>query len=160
MEIRKSTPGDLEQMMELYAKARVFMRENGNPNQWGDSHPAREMIEADIAAGKSYVCMEGGEIAATFYFAVEDDPTYRVIEQGAWLSDAPYGTIHAVASDGQIHGLLSQIVAYCEQTTKHLRIDTHHDNAIMQHVILKNGFTRCGIIHIASGAERIAFEKV
>ena len=74
--------------------------------------------------------------------------------------DAPYGTIHAVASDGQIHGLLSQIVAYCEQTTKHLRIDTHHDNAIMQHVILKNGFTRCGIIHIASGAERIAFEKV
>ena len=34
MEIRKSTPGDLEQMMELYAKARVFMRENGNPNQW------------------------------------------------------------------------------------------------------------------------------
>ena len=84
----------------------------------------------------------------------------RVIVQGAWLSDAPYGTIHAVASDGQIHGLLSQIVAYCEQTTKHLRIDTHHDNAIMQHVILKNGFTRCGIIHIASGAERIAFEKV
>ena len=47
-----------------------------------------------------------------------------------------------------------------KRQTKHLRIDTHHDNAIMQHVILKNGFTRCGIIHIASGAERIAFEKI
>ena len=95
-----------------------------------------------------------------FAFILGEDPTYRVIEQGAWLSDAPYGTIHAVASDGQIHGLLSRIVAYCEQTTPHLRIDTHRDNAIMQHVILKNGFIRCGVIHIASGAERIAFEKL
>ena len=107
-----------------------------------------------------YVLREADAIHGVFAFILGEDPTYRVIEQGAWLSDAPYGTIHAVASDGQIHGLLSQIVAYCEQTTKHLRIDTHHDNAIMQHVILKNGFTRCGVIHIASGAERIAFEKV
>ena len=66
MQIRKSTPEDLAQMMELYAKARVFMRENGNPNQWGDSHPAQEIIEADIAAGKSYVCTEGEEIISTF----------------------------------------------------------------------------------------------
>ncbi len=92
-------------------------------------------------------------------FSAKTQPTASS-SRAPGLSDAPYGTIHAVASDGQIHGLLSQIVAYCEQTTKHLRIDTHHDNAIMQHVILKNGFTRCGIIHIASGAERIAFEKV
>ena len=115
---------------------------------------------AHIAARELYVLREEGEIHGVFAFILGEDPTYRVIEQGAWLSDAPYGTIHAVASDGQIHGLLSRIVAYCEQTTPHLRIDTHRDNAIMQHVILKNGFTRCGVIHIASGAERIAFEKV
>ena len=65
-----------------------------------------------------------------------------------------------VASDGQVHGFLRNVLDFCEPQTSHLRIDTHHDNAIMQHVILKNGFTRCGIIHIASGAERIAVEKV
>ena len=42
----------------------------------------------------------------------------------------------------------------------HLRIDTHADNHIMQHLILKNGFEQCGIIHIADGSERIAYEKV
>lgn len=30
----------------------------------------------------------------------------------------------------------------------------------MQHLILKNGFEQCGIIHIADGSERIAYEKV
>ena len=151
---------DLPQILAVYAHARAFMVQHGNPNQWGANRPTEAEISAHIAARELYVLRESGVIHGVFAFILGEDPTYRVIEQGAWLSNAPYGTIHAVASDGQIHGLLSQIVAYCEQTTKHLRIDTHRDNAVMQHVILKNGFTRCGIIHIASGAERIAFEKV
>ena len=54
MEIRKSTAQDLEQIMALYEQARDFMRQSGNPNQWGNAYPSREMISADIAAGKSY----------------------------------------------------------------------------------------------------------
>ena len=158
--ITLATAADLPQILAIYAHARAFMAQHGNPNQWGASRPTEADITAHIAARELYVLREADAIHGVFAFILGEDPTYRVIEQGTWLSDAPYGTIHAVASDGQIHGLLSQIVAYCEQTTKHLRIDTHHDNAIMQRVILKNGFTRCGIIHIASGAERIAFEKV
>ena len=79
-----------------------------------------------------------------------------------WLSDAPYGVIHMVASDGTIHGFLQQIVAFCEQQTKHLRIDTHHDNKVMQHVIAKNGFSRRGIIYLVNedGSARIAYEKL
>lgn len=159
--ITLATAADLPQILAIYAYARAFMAQHGNPSQWGTNRPTESEITAHIAARELYVLRDmEGEIHGVFAFILGEDPTYRVIEQGAWLSDAPYGTIHAVASDGQIHGLLSQIVAYCEQTMKHLRIDTHRDNAIMQHVILKNGFTRCGIIHIASGAERIAFEKV
>ena len=160
MNIRKAEERDISRITEIYAHARAFMAKNGNATQWSGGYPGEDVIRADIAAGTLHVCEREGKVAAVFAFILGEDPTYRVIEQGAWLSDAPYGTIHAVASDGQIHGLLSRIVAYCEQTTPHLRIDTHRDNAIMQHVILKNGFTRCGVIHIASGAERIAFEKV
>ncbi len=159
MEIRKSTPGDLEQIMALYVAARKFMRENGNPNQWGDSHPAREMIEADIAAGKSYVCMEGGEIAATFYFAVEDDPTYRVIEQGAWLCGGPYGVIHRITARQGVRGAASFCIAWCYEKCGNLRIDTHQDNLPMRRCLERNGFSYCGIIHIADGSQRIAFQK-
>ena len=99
-------------------------------------------------------------IHGVFAFILGEDPTYHVIENGQWLSDAPYGTIHAVASDGSIHGLLTQVVTYCLQTIRHLRIDTHPDNLIMQHVITKNGFTKCGIIYVADGTPRLAYERL
>ena len=35
MEIRKASVQDLEQIMQVYNKARIFMRENGNAEQWG-----------------------------------------------------------------------------------------------------------------------------
>ena len=95
-----------------------------------------------------------------FFFRIGDDPTYKVIERGNWLSDDVYGTIHRVAGDGRIHGVLALAVQFCEQNIKHLRIDTHNDNKIMQHVIEKNGFKRCGIIHVNYGSERIAYEKL
>ena len=122
--ITLATAADLPRILALYAHARAFMAENGNPNQWGQTRPTEADVAAHIAARELYVLREEGEIHGVFAFILGEDPTYRVIEQGAWLSDAPYGTIHAVASDGQIHGLLSRIVAYCEQTTPHLRIDT------------------------------------
>ena len=43
--------------------------------------------------------------------------------------------------------------------TRNIRIDTHRDNRIMQHVLEKFGFTYCGIIYLLSGDERLAFQK-
>ena len=40
-----------------------------------------------------------------------------------------------------------------------IRIDTHRDNKIMQHNLLKYGFTYCGIIYLANGDERLAYQK-
>lgn len=45
MYVRRSNMEDIPAMMDLYAQARVFMRENGNPNQWDDSYPSRELLE-------------------------------------------------------------------------------------------------------------------
>ena len=159
MVIRKSERRDLEQIMALYEEARAFMRENGNPSQWGNSHPPREMIEADIAAGKSYVCMEGGQIAATFYFAVEEDPTYRRIEQGAWLCGGTYGVVHRITARQGVRGAASFCLAWCYEQCGNIRIDTHRDNQPMRRCLERNGFIYCGVIHIADGSERIAFQK-
>lgn len=42
----------------------------------------------------------------------------------------------------------------------HLRVDTHTDNKIMQSVFGKNGFVKCGIIHVfEDDYPRYAYEK-
>ena len=37
-------------------------------------------------------------------------------------------------------------------------MDTHRDNAVMQHVMEKNGFKKCGIIYLLSGDPRVAYQ--
>jgi RimJ/RimL family protein N-acetyltransferase len=49
---------------------------------------------------------------------------------------------------------------YCFAHATNIRIDTHRDNHIMQHVIQKHGFTYCGIIYLLSGDERLAYQKM
>ena len=79
MEIRKTTIEELDTVMAIYKRARQFMAEHDNPTQWGEDKPSRQQIESDILAGKSHVCVEGDVIAAVFYFAHEEDPTYKKI---------------------------------------------------------------------------------
>ena len=47
MNIRLSEEKDLEAILGIYAYARKIMRENGNPTQWGDSYPEKEVVEED-----------------------------------------------------------------------------------------------------------------
>lgn len=161
MTIRNATPRDLPAMMRVYACARQFMQETGNATQWGSAYPPEALIAQDIARGQSYVITgENGDICGVFAFIIGADPTYAVIEDGAWLSDAPYGVIHRIAGNGTAHGIVQQAVAFCRSRTPHLRIDTHADNRVMQHLIAKCGFARCGIIHVRDGSPRIAYEML
>ena len=68
------------------------MRANGNASQWGDEYPDRSIVTYDIACGNSYVMLENGEIVGTFALFLGEDESYRVIEDGAWHLDQPYGT--------------------------------------------------------------------
>lgn len=158
--IRPARAGDLEAMLAVYACARDFMARTGNPRQWADGYPKRELLEEDIARGRSYV-MEGedGAVHAVFFYAPGPDPTYAVIEDGAWLNDEPYGVIHRIAGDGQLKGVLSAAVAFCRARCSNLRIDTHHDNVVMQRALEKAGFVRCGVIYLENGDPRIAYQK-
>ena len=159
MYVRRSNMEDIPAMMELYAQARVFMREHGNPNQWDENYPSRELLEKDIAFGNSYIVEDDEKnLAATFAFIKGEDPTYYGIENGAWLNHEPYGTIHRLAGNTSYHGIASGCISWCKSQIGNLRADTHEDNKIMQHLLEKNGFVRCGIIHLANGAPRIAYQ--
>lgn len=158
--IRTAQPRDLARILEIYAYARGFMERNGNTSQWGKHFPPEELLREDIRTERLFVMEEGGEVHGVFAFIIGDDPTYARIEQGSWLSDSPYGTIHRIAGDGQVHGLLRQAVDFCGEQIAHLRIDTHANNHIMQHLIEKCGFSYCGIIHVDDGSPRFAYERV
>lgn len=161
MYVRRSKMEDLPAMLELYAQARIFMREHGNPNQWDENYPSRELLEKDIAFGNSYIVEDDEKnLAAAFAFIKGEDPTYYGIEDGAWLNHEPYGTIHRLAGNGMYHGIASGCISWCKSQIGNLRADTHEDNKIMQHLLEKNGFVRCGIIHLANGEPRIAYQFV
>jgi hypothetical protein len=160
MFIRQTTLQDVNIIMRIYEQARQFMREAGNANQWGGAHPEKILIEADIQNGNSYVCIDAdGNIVATFYFAIAEDPTYKKIE-GAWLNNEPYGVIHRLAKIKNIKGVGSFCIEWCFEQYHNIRIDTHHDNIAMQKLLKKLEFNYCGIINLLSGDERMAFQKI
>ena len=137
MQIRHTRPEDLPAMQEIFADARAFMRENGNPDQWGDRFPTQEMLDKDLALHRSYVCEDNGKIAATFAFTTDGEPTYHVIR-----------------------GAASFCMNWCMEQCGNIRIDTHADNKPMQGLLNKLGYTYCGVIELENGrGERLAFQK-
>lgn len=158
MEIRAARMAELNEIMAVYDIARAFMRAHGNLTQWPVGTPSRMQVAVDIADGDCHVIMEGGRIAGVFSFIMGEDPTYAVIEDGSWRSNAPYGAIHRVASSGLTHGVTQACFEFCAARMNHLRIDTHADNLPMQGAIERFGFERRGVIHIADGSPRIAYD--
>ena len=158
-EIRNAWREDLPRIEEIYAYARRFMAEHGNPNQWGKTNPPVAQLKRDIENRLLFVITDEENIHGVFYFYIGEDPTYEYIEGGAWASDTTYGTVHRIAGDGS-GGILKGAVEFCGNKIDHLRIDTHQDNGVMQRAVEKLGFTRRGIIYIADGSPRIAYDRI
>lgn len=156
--IRPATLSDLPVIENIYAIARQFMADNGNPTQWGDGYPKRELLESDIEKGELFVYEEGGTLHGVFAFILGEDPTYAYIEDGQWPNNKPYGTIHRIASDGQKKGVFTPCFAFALSRADEIRIDTHHDNLPMQHVVEKHGFQYCGVIYVSDGTPRKAYQ--
>ncbi len=109
------------------------------------------MIHIDIKEDNSYVCVnDAGEIIGTFYYIEGKDikPTYINIEDGAWIDDGVYGVVHRLASDGSEKGIGKFCIDWAFNQCSHLRVDTHPDNKVMQNLLTKLGFKKCGIIHV------------
>ena len=157
--IRSVEIQDLDQILSIYERARAYMQETGNPTQWGTTSPALSILLKDIELKQLYLLEDQQAIHAVFALIPGDDPTYQYIE-GEWLNNAPYAAIHRVASAGLRKGVLGECMEYCKQKHDNLRIDTHHDNKIMQHLLDKHGFQRCGIIYLENGDPRIAYQLV
>lgn len=147
--------------MEIYRDGRQKMLDSGDLHQWAEGYPTEDMIRADIDRGVSHAVVEDGGIVGVFAFIPGEDPTYAVVYDGAWIDDeTPYGTIHRLAGAMGSHGVAEACFDWCWGQIKSLRVDTHEDNVIMRHCISRAGFAYCGVIHLLSGAPRLAFQKI
>ena len=57
-------------------------------------------------------------------------------------------------------GVLAEAVDWALTRLPHLRADTHEANVTMQRCLERAGFVRCGVIHVADGTPRLAYEKI
>lgn len=159
MKIRKATPKDIDKILAIYEYAREQMRLTGNPNQWKQNYPSLEIVKNDIQNGSSYVVTDGSEIIAVFAFIIGEEPTYKQIENGTWLNNDAYGTLHRIASSGKQKGIFRFCISFCESKMSNIRVDTHACNHIMQHLLESSGYQKCGQIYITDGSPRIAYQK-
>ena len=157
--IRKATYDDVPVLMDVFRKARGIMRSSGNMNQWNDGYPSEEVVRKDIDNGHCVVLCEDGKVVATMAFIPGPDPTYAEIYDGGWLSDAPYHVIHRIAVAEPGHNAAKALLDWGFGQAGSIRIDTHKDNVIMHHVLSKYGFTHCGLILLANGDPREAYQK-
>ncbi|MBQ9637784.1 MAG: N-acetyltransferase [Prevotella sp.] len=182
--IRMATAADLAEIMKVMEAAKAIMRSSGNMHQWIDGYPSEAVILSDMEKNGGFVIVEAGHVIAYFAFLPSPEPTYaRIYEDdrqprnehppkrlsadgaqenlGKWLDDVqPYHVVHRIASYPDAHHVFRDIMDFCFTRDANIRIDTHRDNTIMQHVIKKYGFTFCGIIYLDSGDERLAYQRI
>lgn len=156
--IRPAELSDLPEIRRIYDTAKLYMNQTGNQNQWKNGYPPDEMLKNDIKNRQLYV-VKDENIGGVFALIPGIDPTYLEIE-GAWLRDHEYAAIHRVASDGHLRGVLASAVEFARQKFPKLdlRIDTHHENRVMQAAIKRLNFVECGVIHLQNGDPRVAFQ--
>lgn len=158
--IRHATTADVGRIMQVLAAAKQVMRRAGNVNQWINGYPNEAAVLRDMEQGGAMVVEDDGVVVAYFAFLPSPEPTYADIYEGAWLDDTlPYHVVHRMGAVPETRGIFACAMDYCFAVDPNIRIDTHRDNKIMQHLIEKHGFTYCGIIYLTNGDERLAYQK-
>ena len=161
-EIRKATKEDLPSIFIIYRNARTFMKEHGNPDQWGESYPDRDTVENDIAQDQLYVLEEANTLLAVFVCTTDPEPAYENSDC-SWHSEKPYAVVHRVASSGKQKGITKLIFDFAREKTGYIRIDTHRANVPMQSALKNYGFLPAGTVYYSRDGlktSRIAFDFV
>ena len=171
MHIRQATYNDIDRLMVIFDNAKTIMRDSGNTQQWNGNYPNVEVVRSDIDAGCCFVLCDGTaagsemceeEIIGTMSLIPGPDPTYGYIE-GQWLDDESYYVIHRIATNAPGRNTAVKMFDWAfghiaEKGCRTIRIDTHKDNCIMKHILTNYGFCMCGVIYLADGAARDAYQ--
>ena len=165
VQFRRASADDVPGIMEIIDYAREKMLEAGK-KQWDASYPTLEHISGDLEAGHGYVLCADGEIAAYGAVVFGEEPAYRHIRGGSWLSIQPYVVLHRLAVSGKYkrNGMATRFMAEVEAMMRmrgvhSFKVDTNYDNEAMLSLLDKLQFRYCGEIEYEKGT-RMAYEKL
>ena len=135
-------------------------------DQWQRGYPNRASVERDVEEGVGYVLVKDDDVVAYGAMVFTGEPAYAEIADGEWLtSEGDYAVVHrmCVAEEYVGKGYGRRFMAEAErvaaQSKRSMRVDTHADNKVMQHLMPSMGYTYCGIIYFES-RYLTAFEKI
>lgn len=168
--LRLMTTNDLPRVMEIVGQAQAYLAAQGI-DQWQSGYPDEPTEREDIARSQGYVWEEDGHVCAITTITFEGEPCYAHIYEGNWNTPEPYACIHRLAIDTDFRGkgIADALMKASEALVKArglqgIRVDTHRQNVVMQRMLMRNGYQRCGVIYLPKdidfGAERIAFDKI
>lgn len=157
--IRLSTTRDINTILKMFDNSRRIMRESGNFSQW-IGYPTTDDVADDINRGVSFLILDNNDNPiGTFALVPGIEPTYSFIDHGRWIdTTSAYCTLHRLAAMPGVNGIADIAFRYAKQQSAHLRVDTHHDNKPMRHILEKEHFVYCGIIYMPDGGPRDAYE--
>lgn len=164
MKLNHAKPNNLPQIMGLINDAKAYLKSRG-VDQWQKGYPDQECIKNDIQRGTGYLCIDNDKVVGYVCIDFNGEPAYENL-CGKWLSTQPYVVVHrlALGRSSRGKGLSSQVLFLVEKLAKQkgihsFKVDTDNDNAIMKHLLNKNGFQYCGTICF-DNSEKIAYEKL
>ena len=156
---------DVERIVEIVRSAQRRLREAGI-DQWQNGYPNRQSIESDVAHGYGRVICHEGRVVAYGALTYDGESAYDHLQGGVWLTEGVGGylTIHrlCVADEALGRGLGRLFFVLAEEEARvrvgSVRVDTHPDNRLMQHLLTSLGYCYCGTVTYES--LRLAYEKV
>lgn len=173
--IRKTTVADIPAVAAILQEGKTSIAELGITQWQNGPYPGRIDVEADVAAGISYLAEDTtGTALGTIAVTTDGDAAYDHID-GAWLtsstSEAPrYATVHrtAVLRAAARRGVMSALMTAAEDIARDagcesVRVDTHPGNTPMRSLLNRCGFTLCGTITLLKDEPdptRVAYEKL
>lgn len=144
--LRQSTLDDLPRVIDIIEGAKKTLRDRG-VDQWQQGYPDNEILKQDIQEDISYVLMLDGEVVGVAALQQGYDKNYQDMTSGAWSdnSEVTYSIIHRIAVEAGHQGqhlsasLIQQLLTMSYYLGyRDVRIDTHPENLVMQHVITSN----------------------
>jgi GNAT superfamily N-acetyltransferase len=152
--VRPGTQKDIDAILSIIQSAREFLAQQGI-DQWQGTYPDRAAVQKDIDDETNRVLIVDGKVAGTGSLIDGPDPFYKRIDGDGWIGDRKYMMIHRFALDGNVRGQQLSKFFMSNLTTeayslgyRDLRIDTHAQNQIMQHVIKAAGYQFRGIVYL------------
>jgi ribosomal protein S18 acetylase RimI-like enzyme len=151
--IRLAKITDMDEILTVANDAIANLKAD-NVNQWQNGYPNKEVFLNDITNKTLFVYEDNG-IQGICNLSLESDPSYDIIENGAWLTNGKYLVIHRIAVSSNVigKGVARKLFAFAidyglNNNIGSIRIDTHRDNIRMMGILKKMGFVKCGVINL------------